>query len=150
MKAHRGNTRQFASQNCMPRDAHELNNHLKPTASGQILTPIQDMLITKQIKTIYCTTNSTELNSELVRKFPAFSQRKVYYIVRKSPPPVPVPSQMYSVHTIPAYFLKLSLVLLRMISLLQVFPTNFLHAFLVSPTRTIGITNFIILDPDDT
>jgi hypothetical protein len=51
MKAHtrRGHTRQFVSQNCIQRDVCGFHSHLKPTASGEILTPILDMLITKEI-----------------------------------------------------------------------------------------------------
>jgi hypothetical protein len=44
--------------------------------------------------------------TQVVKKFPAF-YGKVHYHVQKSPPLVPVLSQMHSVHTLPPYAPKI-------------------------------------------
>jgi hypothetical protein len=74
------------------------------------------------------------------RKFPAILRNpKVHHRVHKSPPLVPILSQFDPVHTIPSYLRSILILSTHLrIGLTNGlfpsgFPTNILHAFLISP-----------------
>ena len=72
-----------------------LHTYLLTYLPTYLLTPRSRVLLEKLI------------GSQLVYKFPAFYGTRIHYRIHKCPPPVPVLSQLDSVHTPIAYFLKI-------------------------------------------
>jgi hypothetical protein len=77
---------------------------------------------------------------------------KVHYLVHKSPPTVPILSQINPIHTIPHYLSEIHFNIVAQLRLglhsglfPSGFPTNILYAFLFSPIRATCHPHLILL-----
>jgi hypothetical protein len=152
-----------ASLILIPSSVSNRKSVLRKPCNGHCLHMFQ--LLPSVTRYIYLDTYSlTELNFSweaancaATQELPSMLRNpKIHYRVHKSPPLIPILSQINPVHTIPSYLSKIYLNIVQLSTHLRFglpsglflsgFPTNILHAFRFSPILAIWPAHLILFD----